>query len=304
MRADAGDYQSFPVAPRIALPVRLSEAIGGVVSTTATNITLIPLQETDGLGTITGKIDLEDPKGTLVVAGGVTALASSDGSYTLFNVPAGNVTVTAYRQGVNLNSESVTVTTDKTLADVDLSVASKTAAKVSGKVAFVNPGGGTDTSVILVVADTFIENVARGEAPPGLRVANVSGNFAIEGVPDGKYVVLAAFEDDFLVRDPDTCIGGTEIVRVTVAGQNVVLDASFKITGALDVISPDAEEVVTGIPTFTWVDDSSEANYSVQVYDAYGALVWEDPTIASVSGNKNGCELSRTEDLHGVFKMQ
>jgi hypothetical protein len=30
---------------------------------------------------------------------------------------------------------------------------------------------------------------------------------------------------DYLVRDPDTCIGGTEIVRVTVSGSNVTLDA-------------------------------------------------------------------------------
>jgi hypothetical protein len=38
------------------------------------------------------------------------------------------------------------------------------------------------------------------------------------GVPDGKYVALAAFENDGLVRDPDTSIGGTQIVHLTVSG--------------------------------------------------------------------------------------
>jgi hypothetical protein len=116
----------------------------------------------------------------------VTALAASDGTYTLFNVPAGTVTVTAYRQGVNINSTPVTVTADKTTADIVLSVASKNTATVSGKVDIVNPGAGSETSVILVVADTFVENVARGEAPPGLRVGGVSGSFTIEGVPSTR----------------------------------------------------------------------------------------------------------------------
>lgn len=329
LRADASLYQSFPLAPRIALPIKTSEVKDGVISTSATDIALIPLPDTSGLGTITGKIDLDDPKGTLVVAGGVTALAATDGTFTLFNVPAGDVTVTAYRQGVNLNSESATVTADETVKDVVLTVATENAATVSGKVSIVNPGNGTDTSVILVVADTFVENAARGEAPPGLRAANVTGAFTLEGVPDGDYVVLAAFENDFLVRDPDTCIGGTDIVRITVAGSNVTIDESFKVTGSLDVVSPDGEQVVTGTPTFEWEDDSSEDSYTIEVYDAFGTLVWSDDAIPSVSGSKNvtvtyggpalkpgmiyqfratsskdSCELSRSEDLRGVFKYE
>jgi hypothetical protein len=86
---------------------------------------------------------------------------------------------------------------------------------------------------------------------------------------------------------------------------------------------------VTSTPTFIWQDDSSEDSYTIQVYDAYGTLAWKNNAIASVTGNKNvtvayagpalesgmvyqfratsskaGCELSRTEDLRGVFKMQ
>jgi hypothetical protein len=180
-----------------------------------------------------------------------------------------------------------------------------------------------------VVEDTFVENAARGESPPGLRAANVSGAFSIGGVPDGKYVVLAAFENDYLVRDPDTCIGGTAIVHVTVAGADVSLADGFKITGALDVVSPDKEEIVTGTPSFVWVDDSSEDRYELRVYDAFGNLIWENAQVPSANGGQNvsvayagpalipgmvyqyrvtsvrkECPISRTEDLRGVFRVQ
>ncbi len=58
-------------------------------------------------------------------------------------------------------------------------------------------------------------------------------------------VVLAAFENDGLVRDPDTSIGGTTIVHIEVmAGQTQVdLAESFKVTGALDVVSPGADTI-------------------------------------------------------------
>lgn len=330
LRADASGYQSFPTSPRIALPVDVTQAASGVVDTTATDITLLPLPSTTGMGTISGTVDIAEPAGTLVVAGSATALVASDGTFTIFNVPAGATTVTAYRQGYNVESANVTVTENATTTDVALAGTARPAVTVSGKVEIVNPGNGTNTSVILVVADTFVENAARGESPPGLRIGDVSGDFAITGVPDGKYVVLAAFEDDYLVRDPDTCIGGTEIVTVTVAGSNVAIAESFKITGALDVVSPDAEQVVSGTPSFVWVDDSSEETYALSVYDAFGTLVWQEPAVPGVTGSKNvtvtyagpaltpgmiyqyratsirktACPISRTEDLRGVFRYE
>jgi hypothetical protein len=158
-----------------------------------------------------------------------------------------------------------------------------------------------------------------------LRAADVGGAWSIADVPDGKYVVLAAFENDFLVRDPDTSIGGTDIQHITVSGGNVDVPG-FKITGALDVIGPDAEAEVSGTPTFQWEDDSSEDDYTVQVFDALGNLTWEQANVVGPSGNKpaelvyagpalvagmyyqfratsikDGTPISRTEDLRGVF---
>jgi hypothetical protein len=330
LRADAAQYQTFPTAPRVALPIQVTPSTTGPIESTATAIALLPLPAASGTGTISGKVSLDAPAGTLVVAGNATALAAIDGTFTIFNVPAGSINVTAYRQGVNIDPATVTVAAGATVSDVRLSQNAKSTVSVSGKVEIVNPGAGKDTSVILVVADTFVADAARGESPPGLRVAKVAGDFSIQNVPDGNYVVLAAFENDNLVRDPDTCIGGTDIVTVTVTGSDVSIAESFKITGALDVVSPDAEQIISGNPTLSWVDDSSEDYYTVALYDAFGVLVWENKNVASVSGaktvslpyagpalvpgmyyqyrassiRKNNCAISRTEDLRGVFQVR
>lgn len=336
LRADASGYVTFPSWPRVALPLDVGAATGDppVLETASTDIGLIPLESTDGLGTITGTVIADAPRGTLVVAGGqpesgggVTGIADHDGSYTVFNVPVGSVTVHGYKAGIQLDPENATVEPGILTEDVDLEQTGEATAVVRGKVEIVNPGDGNATSIILVVDETFDDATASGQAPPGLRVGDVSSTWSITGVPDGNYVVLAAFENDFLVRDPDTSIGGTDLVRVTVSGADVEIAEGFKITGSLDVVSPDGEEEVTGTPTFVWRDDSGEDHYEVAVFDAYGHLVWEKTDVPPVSGDKNvtveyggdalepgmlyqfratsiknsGAPISRTEDLRGVF---
>lgn len=79
-------------------------------------------------------------------------------------------------------------------------------------------------------------------------------------MPAGTYKVLAAF-NDFLVRDPDLSIGGTSLQELTVtAGQNTSPE-SFRITGALAVVSPgrDGPEAVDGMPVFVFENDSRTA---------------------------------------------
>jgi hypothetical protein len=214
----------------------------------------------------------------------------------------------------------------------DFSVATRELATVSGKVEIVNAPGSPVTSVVLVVEASFSEIYTRGEVPPGLRAGDVSSGFIIEGVPDGRYVVLAAFENDDLVRDPDTSIGGTQIVHIDVAGGEFSVPESFKVTEALDVKEPGAEapEAISGTPSFTWADDSSEDSYSLVVYNAFGDLIWENDSIERVTGsewvtleyggsaldtgmyyqwrvtsiNKKGVPLSTTEDLRGLFFIQ
>jgi hypothetical protein len=162
----------------------------------------------------------------------------------------------------------------------------------------------------------------------------VSGAFNISGVCDGTYKVLAAFENDDLVRDPDLNISGTQIVEITVSGGAVTLPESFKITEALEIFSPgggDGPTEVVGNPTLIWADDSSEDYYTVEVFDSSGNVIWSDLNVPGVSGsstvsvvyggpalesgkiyqfralswrdsNGGASPISATEDLRGMMK--
>jgi hypothetical protein len=336
LRADATDYLGFPRAPRVALPIETSTATGDplVVDTPATDVALIALQDTSGLGSISGKVDADRPRGAVVVAGGTAGMgggasgvADFDGTYTVFNVPVGSIGVRGYKLGLLLDPTTAEVHDGVLTTDVNLSSPGAATAVLDGNIEIVNPGAGGSTSVIFVVDETFDPVFASGETPPGLRIYPVDGAFTISGVPDGNYAVLAAFENDFLVRDPDTAIGGTDIVHTTVANASFTIPQSFKVTGSLDVISPDKEQVVTGTPEFVWVDDSGEDHYEIVVYDVFGKLIWQKTDVPGVSGDhevhvpyegdpltpgliyqfratsiKNGgSPISRTEDLRGVF---
>jgi len=348
LSASAQDYQPFPQGSRVALPISTSDATAEdklyVVESALTDIGLIRLPDGERFvasGEVAGLTDESAIGGLLVVAAGdagtFTALTDKSGQFTLFNLPDGDYEVSSYGAGIQVGSTTLTVNSED-VKDVSLEELESETTTVSGNIQLVNPGDGEATSVILVVADTFNETAARGEVPRGLRApasgpVDVTGNFTIEGVPEGEYVVLAAYENDALVRDPDTNISGTSFVTLTVSGESELnVEESFKVTGALAVIFPGAEEpeAVTEAPTLEWEDDSSEDWYEVRVYDAFGAEVWSALDVPGVSGsgtvtvdydgpledgmyyqfrvsswrqpgNGEAAPISTTEDLKGVF---
>jgi hypothetical protein len=346
LRADAAGYQTFPGGVRQALPIDTAAAVledsgAYVVETTLTDIGLEPIPAGTGTGTITGTIDVPpDGVGVLVVAEGPvvgSTIADRTGQFAIFNLAEGSYEVAGYARGVNYERATVDVAADSD-SEAPLSLSEAAASTVTGRVELVDAGGAPGTSVILVVESTFNETLVRGAAVPGLRAPeagiapDVTGAFTIDGVPEGRYVVLAAFEDDGLVRDPDTCIAGTEIVHQAVGvGETVEIAQSFKVTEALDVLAPGADgaEEVTLSPSFAWVDDSSEDRYDIVVVDSFANIIWTEQ-IAGVSsgdiqvpyagseleagsyyqfrvissrstGNGSRCEISTTEDLEGVF---
>ena len=306
LRAAAQDYQAFPNGPRVALPIDARDAVkedgGFVVENALTTVDLIPLPDGER-SSIKGKVvalasHTDAPIGGLLVIasgadGAVSGLSDKSGGFEIFNVPAGSQELKAYGAGIQIESKSVTVAADA-LEGVELHEVEGATTTVSGSVQIVNAPGGSHTSVILVVEDTFDPNVVRGEAPRGLRspktgAPDVSGAFTIAGVPAGKYVVLAAYENDGLVRDLDTAISGTDIVHIEVtAGEAAqILDQSFKVTAALGTISPgvDAPEAVTSKPDLVWEDDSSEDGYDLRVFDALGNEVWKSLGLPPVKGS-------------------
>lgn len=350
----AQDYAPFPGGVRSPLPVDASaptdehgehdETIH-VIDNATTVVALLPLPSAGG-AIVSGRVDADLPGGTLVVAEGGPApapytIADASGAFVIFNVPAGTTTVRGYRRGLALEAATVSGAADDVVLTATVQDEAQMAA-VSGSINIVNAAGGLASSVVLVPKSVFDPALERGPVPAGLRAPappeapSVSGAFSIPGVPAGDYQVLAAFENDSLVRDPDTGIAGTDLQEVTVPASGTAQVAeSFKVTEALAVLGPGAElpEAVAAPPTLRWADDSSEDRYELRVIDAFGTLVWEVLDVPGVSGsdavevayagpalepgmyyqfratsiretpNKTS-PISRTEDLRGVFVFQ
>jgi hypothetical protein len=346
LAVSAQGYEAFPAGPRPAVPISASQMADGVIQAPSTDVTLLPLSQPELYARqIEGSIAAPSPGGTLVVAEGGEgvaphAIASRSGEFTIFNVPSGAFELAGYKRGQQLERTAVDVR-EASVSGARLELSDVALGSVSGNVNIVNAPGGSMTSVVLVPNSVFDERLERGAIPLGLRAPgqpeapSVSGAFVFDQVPLGEYVVLAAFENDGLVRDPDTSIGGTTIVHVTVAsGQSVAMDQSFKVTEHLAIIGPGAEtpEPLSGPLMFSWSDDSSEDRYELELYTALGDLVWEQRAVPSGRGesvelsyagpalvagmvyqfrvtsfrDRNGVTtaISKSEDLRGVFEYR
>ncbi|MCA9613812.1 MAG: carboxypeptidase regulatory-like domain-containing protein [Sandaracinus sp.] len=144
LRVSASGYQTFPTAPRTALPLQLGDAVasddGYVLMNATSDVGLISLATAGG--TIEGVVDgpIELVGGVLVVAeqGGVavsSAVTGSDGDFVLFNVPNGSTNVAGYRAGLVVTPESVDAT--GAVTGVVLGGSADGVANVSGSVNIV-----------------------------------------------------------------------------------------------------------------------------------------------------------------------
>ncbi|HKO91491.1 MAG TPA: hypothetical protein VJU61_10085, partial [Polyangiaceae bacterium] len=347
LSVSAQGYLPFPAGPRPAVPIfanQLSDT--EEVQAANTEVTLLPLANPDAYARqISGTISAPNAGGTLLVAEGGSApapyaIASRSGEFVLFNVPAGSFEIAGYKRGQQLTKPSVDVTASSA-EDVQLDTADAPLGGVSGSVNIVNAPGGSLTSVVLVPESVFDSTLERGPIPLGLRAPglpeapSVSNQFSFEDVPNGDYMVLAAFENDGLVRDPDSNISGTSLQTVSVdSGNAVAMDQSFKITEGLAILGPgaDAPESVSGPVVFEWEDDSSEDRYELELYSALGDLIWADRAVPSGRGGSpveltysgpalvsgmfyqfrvtsfrdrdTAVAISRSEDLRGVFEYR
>jgi hypothetical protein len=287
LRVDAQGFVTFPFGIRTAQPIAVQTATltsGKYILMTAQ--TRVGLFEMPGAptGSISGTAErsASSQYGVLVVAetggGGHSAIADISGNYKIFNLAAATYNVTAYARGANYNPASVLLSAGQQ-ATQNLSLSGQAASSVSGTV-ILTQGAPPATSVILAVASTFDVDSLRGENPPGLRAPdpgiapNVSGPWTITGVPAGRYVVLASFENDGGVRELSGN-GGTALVYVNVAaGTNIPDAGAFKVTQAVPIIGPGADTVstVTSAPNLQWSKDPQAQSYQLRVVDALGDI--------------------------------
>lgn len=344
LRAAAQDYRPYPGAGRVALPILMDTftlmSDGYYVSSGFLDIGLLPLSEEEQGGfTISGALS-EKASGVLILARCATTpcpytYTDTDGDFTLYNVQPGDYEIAALKGGMSFTPVAVTVL-DADITDLLLElVAEPELGSISGQVNIVDGGGGLTTSVVMMAEETFLPVFDKGEIVPGLRAPEspqpptISGAYTITGIPAGRYVVLAAFENDWLVRDPDPGISGTQILHLEMPATGGVWNISlsnFKVTRAIDIVSPGAlgpEQVDGQNLVFIWKDDSSETHYNLKLFNAYGEIVWEktvpratgvtqleEPYDGSplsgyyqwrVTSLKTGDPISTSEDLKGIF---
>ncbi|BDG05447.1 carboxypeptidase-like regulatory domain-containing protein [Anaeromyxobacter oryzae] len=312
LRADASGFEPFPGGIRVALPVSAAGAVHGqgrwTISNPLTDVGLVALAPADAAArsaALHGHVAVPpDQAGVMVAAEttgatpkGYTTVASADGAYAVLNLPPGDYTVRAYARGSSYESKAQTLQAGDD-AQVDLARTGAATATVQGSVKLVSgslPVGTTfHTSVILVLASTFDDpagtgqTLGRGDAIPGLRAPDggaapsITSAYSIAGVPDGRYVALAGYENDDVVRQISGQ-GGTAPVFLTVAGGVVTGDQvtagavnEFKMVAAVPLYAPgaDAPADVIGAPTFDWGDTSSTDFYRVRLLDTSGNEVW------------------------------
>ncbi len=347
LRSQAKNYVPFPSGARLSLPIdtagarreKEDDTSPWVLQTAQTDVGLSPVPSSEqNLPSVSGTVEVSTGQRSVLVAlesggKGRTALAGPDGSFTFFNVPGGAWKLSAYSRGVNYTAVDLTVASTD-VAAVAVKKSTVGTATLSGKVQLV-AGAAQGTSVVLALESTFLQALGRGEVVPGLRApepgtaANLTGDWSISGIPDGRYVVLAAFENDGNVRDPDPGISGTQVQHLTVSNGAIAGGASpdFKVTAAVSLVSPgkDGPEGVTGTPTFTWTSYSNADAYELFVFDALGNEVWkklvlDKATVSTVYGGpaltagqfyqwrataiRKLAPTSLTEELRGVFYVK
>ncbi len=279
LRVAAERYQDFPSPVRIAIPIEVAAGATGV-----RDVTLLPIAGADAaqLGSLAGTVrqGADAVAGVLVVAEGAgkarSAVTDSAGSFVILNLPAASYDVRGYFGGMSfapLTGVALAANEDK--AGLALVAGSDGLSRLTGGINIVNPQTTTaETLIVLALASTR-------EVPPGLAKMTSGKSFDIAGIPPGSYDILASFNNDDLVLDPDPSQLPRPI-RINLpadAPGGTLAVGSFKVTGDVGIMSPgsgapgEAPVAAAGL-MLRWEDDSSEDFYGLEVLDAFGERIW------------------------------
>jgi hypothetical protein len=309
LRVSAKGYLDFPSPIRQAIPIHVMRFENDkVLRVNMRDVALLPLMgAATTLGSLGGTVrdgTLPVP-GVLVVAEGggkaFSTVSDAAGAFVILNVPAASYDVHGYIAGKDftpLTGVALAASQDKT----DLALVTRTPAmlsKLTGSIDIVN--GQTTTTETLIVLAT----AATREVPAGLAKMTAGHNYEIDGVPPGSYLILASFNNDDLVRDPDP----QQLPRPILV--NLPADApggtlavgTFKITGDVGIVAPgtgapDEAPVPAAGLTLRWMDDSGEDFYGISMTDAYGVRIWGSAPSTTVEptvkADKNATSIAYT----------
>jgi hypothetical protein len=325
LNVTAKNYMGYPSPLVSALPVNLDEftlrSNGYHNKNRAfTDIGLMPLSEEDqNQFSISGRVS-DGSEGLLITAECAVppcgyAYSENDGVFRIENIKAGDYTLNGYEIGKAYTPLAVQVV-DTDITDLIIeNIEDPQLGSIAGSVQIVNPHpSSSNTSVVLMPKSTFDFSYGKGITPKGMRIGGVNGAFVFDNLPEGEYVVLAGFENDYLVRDPDPNIAGTGIQEVSIPDRTVnpenwdIENVGFKVTGAIEIVYPGSIETSPeNVPreslpiTFQWVDDSSEIGYHLQLYNPFGTVVWE----AFPGKNQTSLQYPDTEPpLQGYYQWR
>lgn len=280
-------YDDVPVRNIAPLPLTVTARETTEYSVQMTRSSLTNAGYISGTVEAPGTLD----RNVLVVASdgssGFSSVTDSDGSYLIFNVPAGSYTVKGWTAGFQSDEQSVTVTQNTETADVDLTLTEGADGTVTGHITFL----ATDNAEV----DVALTHPLTRETIPGLITKTISMLYTIETVPDGTYLARATYENDGKVMDPDWIVKNGE-PYVTVSGSTVQRD--FSVTGAVTLTAPTNEsdnpqpfEITETSPTLSWIAYPSSSDYVVEVIDSNGTVIWggfnDDYTEKKVSVSKS-----------------
>ena len=288
LRVAAKGYQDFPSPIRQAIPLTVTRAEDkDALPNNSRDVALLPLKgaAASNTGSISGRVlDGETGIGGVLVvaestAGAFSGLSDAAGNFAVLNLPAATFSLKGYIGGSAFKPvDNLVLGAGEAQADVRLERdANIGLSKLTGGIQIVNgQTSTTETLIVLALASTR-------EVPAGLSAMTASSRFEIAGIPPGTYDILASYNNDDLVIDPDPSQLPRPIrVNLPTDAPGGSLDVgSFKITGDVRVVSPGAATpgqteapVATAGLTFRWDDDSGEDFYGIEVFDAFGARLW------------------------------
>jgi hypothetical protein len=220
--------------------------------------------------------DLEKPvPGAMVLLEGAkfgthSAITDSLGEFSLWNIQDSNFSIKTYKSGYESYFSDEKLSSEA----LDLTLKQINSISLEGQVSFLASNNG-------IVDITLLDLESRLPIAGYSKKCDESGNYQLDSLPTGSFIVWASFENDGYVMDPDRIAKfgeDTLVVRASDSSHSI----DFDVTGAVSLISPTntAELIVPDTlsleeaVTFSWEKYSSASGYYIEVTELSGKEIW------------------------------